>query len=192
MWRMRIAYRITKAKNTHSEYVIFIAFPRQPWLRESASRLRLYVLCLSCVIRCGRPSIELIRQFPLLPLSSVTKSTLFTSTNCLCYVCNTSFIRIYKQTASNVRRIPLWITCIALRSEYLVIHFVRPEKWVTASNKGLALLLLLLLLLLPATWMGRSELRMCKPLDVQTEPCKTYRPLIESCFTALPAAHQVI
>jgi hypothetical protein len=29
--------------------------------------------------------------------------------------------------------------CTALRSAYLVIHFVKPDKWVTASNKGLVL-----------------------------------------------------
>ena len=33
IWRMRIACWIPKAKNTHSEYVIHIAFPRQQWLR---------------------------------------------------------------------------------------------------------------------------------------------------------------
>ena len=32
----------------HFEYVILIAFPRQEWLLERASVLRLYVLCLSC------------------------------------------------------------------------------------------------------------------------------------------------
>jgi len=31
---MPIAWRITKATNTHSEYVILIAFPRQPYLHE--------------------------------------------------------------------------------------------------------------------------------------------------------------
>jgi hypothetical protein len=39
--RMRFACLVTKATNTHSEYVILIAFPRQQWLRESASMLRL-------------------------------------------------------------------------------------------------------------------------------------------------------
>jgi len=33
IWRMRIAYWITRATETHSEYVILIAFPRQQWLR---------------------------------------------------------------------------------------------------------------------------------------------------------------
>jgi hypothetical protein len=34
MRRMRTACWITKATNTQSEYVIFIAFPRQQWLQE--------------------------------------------------------------------------------------------------------------------------------------------------------------
>ena len=39
--RTRFACRTTKAKDTHREYVIFFAFPRQQWLRELASMLRL-------------------------------------------------------------------------------------------------------------------------------------------------------
>ena len=35
LWRMRIACWITKATDTHSEYVILTAFPQQQWLRES-------------------------------------------------------------------------------------------------------------------------------------------------------------
>jgi len=34
IWRMRIACRIPKATNTHSVYVIFIAFPVQQWLQK--------------------------------------------------------------------------------------------------------------------------------------------------------------
>jgi hypothetical protein len=37
IWHMRIAWWITKATNTHSEYVILIAFPLQQWLDERAS-----------------------------------------------------------------------------------------------------------------------------------------------------------
>ena len=40
IWRMRIACRIPKATNTHSEYVILIAFLVQQWLQERASMLR--------------------------------------------------------------------------------------------------------------------------------------------------------
>jgi hypothetical protein len=45
--RMRFARWVTKATDTHSEYVILIAFPRQQWLRERALMLCLYVHLLS-------------------------------------------------------------------------------------------------------------------------------------------------
>jgi hypothetical protein len=47
VWLMRIAWLITKATNTLSEYLIFIAFPLQQWLHERASMLRYtYIACL--------------------------------------------------------------------------------------------------------------------------------------------------
>ena len=48
IWRMSIGCWRTKATNTHSECVILIAFPRQQWLHDSTSVLRLWVHCLSC------------------------------------------------------------------------------------------------------------------------------------------------
>jgi hypothetical protein len=44
---MRISYWIPKAIDTLSENVTRTAFPRQQWLGERASMLRLYVHCLS-------------------------------------------------------------------------------------------------------------------------------------------------
>jgi hypothetical protein len=45
--RMRIARWISKATDTHSEYVILIAFPLQKWLHERTSILRYtYIVCL--------------------------------------------------------------------------------------------------------------------------------------------------
>ena len=38
--RMRVAYWMTKAVDTHSEYVTLIAFPQQQWLHERAPVLR--------------------------------------------------------------------------------------------------------------------------------------------------------
>jgi len=38
---MCFACRINQAKNTHSEYVIIVAFPQQQWLGKRASLLRL-------------------------------------------------------------------------------------------------------------------------------------------------------
>jgi hypothetical protein len=47
IWRTRIACWITKATDTHSAYVTFIAFPLQQWLNGRASMLRYtYVACL--------------------------------------------------------------------------------------------------------------------------------------------------
>jgi len=47
IWRMRIACWIPKATNTHSENVIFIAFPLQQRLQECALMLRYtYIGCL--------------------------------------------------------------------------------------------------------------------------------------------------
>jgi hypothetical protein len=48
---MCIACWMTKSTDTHSEYVILIAFPQQ-MLCECASMLPLYVHCLSCYY-CG-------------------------------------------------------------------------------------------------------------------------------------------
>jgi len=48
IWRMRIAYWIPKATDAHSEYVIFIAFPLQQWLKERASILH-YTYSVSLV-----------------------------------------------------------------------------------------------------------------------------------------------
>ena len=46
-WRTRIACWVPKATNTHSEYVILIAFPLQQWLHEHASMLRhTYIDCI--------------------------------------------------------------------------------------------------------------------------------------------------
>jgi hypothetical protein len=38
---MRFACWLTKATDTHSEYVVLTAFPQQQWLRERASMLRI-------------------------------------------------------------------------------------------------------------------------------------------------------
>jgi hypothetical protein len=47
IWRMPNACWITKATNTHSEYVIIIAFPLQQWLHKHASMLRYMYIALT-------------------------------------------------------------------------------------------------------------------------------------------------
>jgi hypothetical protein len=49
--RMRIACWITKATDTHSEYVMIIALLRQQWLRERFSILRYTTLRVLFVLR---------------------------------------------------------------------------------------------------------------------------------------------
>jgi len=63
--RMSFACWITKTKNTHSLYVILIAFPLQQWLNKRPSMLRLlYTFCLVnkylyCVIFNDRSQIKM-------------------------------------------------------------------------------------------------------------------------------------
>jgi hypothetical protein len=53
IWGVRIGCWIPKATNTHSEYVLLIAFPLQQWLHERSSVLRhLYIAILVCVCVC--------------------------------------------------------------------------------------------------------------------------------------------
>jgi hypothetical protein len=54
--RMRFAYKITKAANTHSECVLLFYFPRRQWLRKSSSVLHCaYMACLVFVMpRCRK------------------------------------------------------------------------------------------------------------------------------------------
>jgi hypothetical protein len=46
IWCMHFECFITKATNTHSRYVIFIAFPQQQWFHICTSTLHLYIHCL--------------------------------------------------------------------------------------------------------------------------------------------------
>ena len=58
---MRFACCITKATDTHSEYVILIALPWQYWLREHATVLRLYVHC-DCCFDVGTKYVHTLRR----------------------------------------------------------------------------------------------------------------------------------
>jgi len=51
IWRMRIACWLPKATNTHTEYLIRIAFPLQQWLHKRASLLRyIYIACVVILV----------------------------------------------------------------------------------------------------------------------------------------------
>jgi len=50
IWRMRIAYWIPKATNTHSEYVTLIAFFTTTMVARTRLNVTLYVHCLYCCV----------------------------------------------------------------------------------------------------------------------------------------------
>ena len=54
-WLMHIACWVSKPTNTHSQYVILIAFPLQHWLHKRASLLRYtYIACLVTIFDWNR------------------------------------------------------------------------------------------------------------------------------------------
>jgi hypothetical protein len=66
-WHMRFACCITEATNTHSEYVILFAFPRQQWLHRSHTYIVRLVrvqksrfLVTRCLFLAHRPIVELV------------------------------------------------------------------------------------------------------------------------------------
>jgi hypothetical protein len=64
--RMRLACCITKATDTHSQYVILIVFPRQKWLHEGASVCLCMYVYTACRIgtehvRCITSQLSLLR-----------------------------------------------------------------------------------------------------------------------------------
>jgi hypothetical protein len=70
--RMRIACWIPKATNTHPEYIIFIAFLLQQWLRQRPSMLR--YTCIACIFLLLGTFIILCSSLSLPELSSNTDS----------------------------------------------------------------------------------------------------------------------
>ena len=48
-WRMRVACWIPKATDTHSEPVIFIAYPPVTMFTRTPLNVTLYIHCLSCI-----------------------------------------------------------------------------------------------------------------------------------------------
>ena len=83
--RMRFACQITKATDTHSEYVILIAFPWQQWLREHPSMLR--YMYIACLVR------NTFRKFQKLQQEQLDKS------------------RVYCASLANDKCLPTCLTC---------------------------------------------------------------------------------
>ena len=92
IWRMRIACWIPNATNTHSEYVIRIAFPLQQWLHERASLLRystLSAMLKTLRLVCGLPS----TLFACITVSAHSRNV---SLSLISYLPrHTRFVRVY-------------------------------------------------------------------------------------------------
>jgi hypothetical protein len=78
--RMRFACWITKATNTHSEYVTLTALPLQQWLRERASMLR--YTHIACVVNLNFRG----RYVPSFKLSSLYLRQRISGTHCMEWV----------------------------------------------------------------------------------------------------------
>jgi len=68
IWRMRFPCLLTKATDTHSEYVILIAFPWQKWLARRRLYVTLRVHCRSCYGWCCE-ELKQVRHLSLQQLS---------------------------------------------------------------------------------------------------------------------------
>ena len=80
IWGMRTACWITKATDTHTDYVTLTAFPRQKWLQERASVLLLHVRCLSCWTFVTFPKGRMVMRGKTTPLTwALMKNTLVSS-----------------------------------------------------------------------------------------------------------------
>jgi hypothetical protein len=96
--RMRFTCWIIKATDTHSEYLILacISLPRQQWLRESVSMLRLYVPCLVNFITFTSLLPTVIRKSKNVEQSNVRAHKLRTFSN----------MQFLHQHAERVTRLP--------------------------------------------------------------------------------------
>jgi len=85
IWRMHITWRIHKATNTHSEYVMLIDCSLQQWLLECVSVLTLYVHCLfhtkQCKVSTCRNSIE---QRACCPIKKTECKVIYVNTDRYC------------------------------------------------------------------------------------------------------------
>jgi hypothetical protein len=77
IWAMRFACWIPKATNTHTQYVILIAFPLQLWLNERSSVLRhTYMACLVRVINGDTVVAVLLKLFKVLTGEAIFNNVL--------------------------------------------------------------------------------------------------------------------
>jgi len=69
VWIMRIACRIPKVSDTHSEYVILVAFPLRQWQHKRPSVLR--YTYIACLVPRSKHCLSLIKMNNLLPYREI-------------------------------------------------------------------------------------------------------------------------
>jgi hypothetical protein len=93
IWRTSIACWIPKATDSHSWYVILIAFLRQGWLRE-----RVTVLCYTTLpILCDFPRFQLA-TFRSVPHTNLFNSLFTQSPHCLILVIYRAFHNVLRDS----------------------------------------------------------------------------------------------
>jgi hypothetical protein len=111
--RMRFACWITKATDTHSEYVILIAFPRQQWLCKRVSMLRytcIAWLVHTCTLLCAYP----YTGYTIIPTVSLLKP--ITRTTCS----NVNTLRILATQRIYEFRVILTLKAICFPKDHLL------------------------------------------------------------------------
>jgi hypothetical protein len=108
IWRMCFACRITKVTNSHSEYVILVAFPWQQWLCERATMLSYtYITCL--VISYILSSVALSFYISLFLLLFIcTCVLLFFSFLSFPFSCSFSSVTLPFLSSQNIRHCRSW------------------------------------------------------------------------------------
>ena len=95
IWRMRVSSWVSKATNTHSQYVILTVFPLQNWLKERASKLRYtYIACIYLNIK----------QLDALNIIM----SVFHASTCFEHMCSTSGRANLYYTASDIITLCRW------------------------------------------------------------------------------------
>jgi hypothetical protein len=85
--RVRVARSVTKATDTHSEYVILITFPLQQWLRERApSVASAYIACL---VFCACDEIQVVGPLRKTVIPMYSSSSIGTTTLSWVSACST-------------------------------------------------------------------------------------------------------
>ena len=144
-WRMRIACLITKATDTHSEYVILIAFSLQKWLHDSASMLH-YTYVASPIISCITNYILCTKFFMTYNFFDIKKGR--SENDFTTYICElykkkfstncTAVLLLFQMRHLSYRRtkfsIPCWLKSTSFVTSHLVMTVFTSKSFLWPSK----------------------------------------------------------